>query len=229
MPIAKDARKFNQFEKSYWQYFLELEEQFLSTKRYVTFDQANFKTFSSEFLKLLEAICSEIDVVGKEIAHQIDSDFKITDGNVDIQKWWYKIQDWYREDTLEPIKLMDEIEFSPWAEYQIEEFVDKRGATRHRLVSNSKTPHWWTSYNKVKHSRTLDDPETQEKYFHRANLGNVCEAFSALYLLEKRYMMSVGRAVEYERCQKSKLFENEKPSFYVDEDGCWCQVIEEDD
>ena len=42
-------------------------------------------------------------------------------------------------------------------------------------------------------------------------------------------MMSVGRAVEYERCQKSKLFENEKPSFYVDEDGCWCQVIEEDD
>ena len=169
MPIAKDARKFNQFEKSYWQYFLELEEQFLSTKRYVTFDQANFKTFSSEFLKLLEAICSEIDVVGKEIAHQIDSDFKITDGNVDIQKWWYKIQDWYREDTLEPIKLMDEIDFSPWAEYQIEEFVDKRGATRHRLVSYSKTPYWWTSYNKVKHSRTLDDPETQEKYFHRAN------------------------------------------------------------
>ena len=138
-------------------------------------------------------------------------------------------EDWYREDTLEPIKLMDEIEFSPWAEYQIEEFVDKREATRHRLVSNSKTPYWWTSYNKVKHSRTLDDPETQEKYFHRANLGNVCEAFSALYLLEKRYMMSVGRAVEYERCQKSKLFENEKPSFYVDEDGCWCQVIEEDD
>ena len=41
--------------------------------------------------------------------------------------------------------------------------------------------------------------------------------------------MSVGRTVEYERCQKSKLFENEKPSFYVDEDGCWCQVIEEDD
>lgn len=205
------------------------QSSLLSTKRYVTFDQANFKTFSFEFLKLPEAICSEIDVVGKEIAHQIDSDFKITDGNVDIQKWWYKIQDWYREDTLEPIKLMDEIEFSPWAEYQIEEFVDKRGATRHRLVSNSKTPYWWTSYNKVKHSRTLDDPETQEKYFHRANLGNVCEAFSALYLLEKRYMMSVGRAVEYERCQKSILFENEKPSFYVDEDRCWCQVIEEDD
>ena len=28
-------------------------------------------------------------------------------------------------------------------------------------------------------------------------------------------MMSVGRAVEYERCQKSKLFENEKPSFML--------------
>ena len=42
MPITKDAKKFNQFEKSYWQYFLELEEQFLSTKRYVAFDKVQF-------------------------------------------------------------------------------------------------------------------------------------------------------------------------------------------
>ena len=47
--IRKDAKKFSRFEKSYWQYYLELEEQFVSTKRYVTFDKANFKTFSSEY------------------------------------------------------------------------------------------------------------------------------------------------------------------------------------
>lgn len=76
----------------------------------------------------------------------------------------------------------------------------------------------------MKHSRTLDDPETQEQFFHRANLGNVCEAFAALYLLEKRYMMSVDRAENYNRSQSSNLFEQRKPDFYQDENGCWCQA-----
>ena len=78
-----------------------------------------------------------------------------------------------------------------------------------------------------KHNRTLDNPETQEQYFHRANLGNLCHAFSALYLLEKKYMKSVGRAEEYNRCQKSELFEREKPAIFVDENGYWCQYIDD--
>lgn len=227
--IRKDAKKFSRFEKSYWQYFLELEEQFVSTKRYVTFDKANFKTFSSEYLKLLEAVCSEIDMVGKEIAHQINPEFKISDKNIDIQKWWYIIQDFITAGELKPVILLNEMAFSPWKGYIIEQYVDKNGATRHRLSGKSKTPSWWTSYNKVKHSRTLEDPETQEKYFHRANLGNVCEAFAALYKLEKQYMMAVGRALDYNRCKKSTLFENEKSVGYYDEDGDFCQADENGD
>ena len=69
MPIIKNQELFLRFEKIYWQYFLELEEQFLSTKRYVAFDKANFKTFSTEYLKLLVAVCGEIDTVGKAIRH----------------------------------------------------------------------------------------------------------------------------------------------------------------
>lgn len=71
MQLQKDAKRYKIFEKSYWNYFLELEDQFLATKRYVAFDTANFKAYSLEYLKLLEAVCSEIDIVGKEIAHQI--------------------------------------------------------------------------------------------------------------------------------------------------------------
>ena len=224
MAITKDKNIFSLFEKSYWQYFLELEEQFLSTKRYVAFDKANFKTFSTEYLKLLEAVCSEIDVVGKEIAHQIDTSFKVSDSKNNIQKWWYVIQDWVVEDDLEPVAILNELEFSPWKGYRIEQYVDAKGATRHRLEGDSQTPYWWTSYNKVKHNRTLDDPDTQEKFFNRANLGNLCDAFSALYILEKRYMMSVGGAEDYNRVQKSQLFERTKPSFYYDEDGALCQA-----
>lgn len=56
------------FKKSYWNYFLELEEEFLLTQKYVTFDKLNFNTFSAEYIKLIQAVCSEIDVVAKEIA-----------------------------------------------------------------------------------------------------------------------------------------------------------------
>ena len=221
MSISKDNNLFSLFERSYWQYFLELEEQFLSTKRYVAFDKANFKTFSTEYLKLLEAVCSEIDVVGKEIAHQISTSFKVSDSSNNIQKWWYVIQDWVVENH-DTVTLLNELTFSPWKDYRIEQYVDAKGATRHRLEGESKTPYWWTSYNKVKHNRTLTDPETQEQFFNRANLGNLCEAFSALYILEKRYMMSVGGADDYNRVQKSQLFEKTKSSFFVNEDGALC-------
>ena len=53
------------FKKSYWNYFLELEEEFLLTQKYVTFDKLNFNTFSAEYIKLIQAVCSEIDVVAK--------------------------------------------------------------------------------------------------------------------------------------------------------------------
>lgn len=85
MSIIKNKRLFELFERNYWQYFIELEEQFISTKRYVAFEKANFRTFSIEYLKLLEAVCSEIDVVGKEIAHQIDTSFRVTDPTIYIK------------------------------------------------------------------------------------------------------------------------------------------------
>lgn len=205
MQISKDSKLFYRFEKNYWKYFLELEESFIATKRYVAFDRVNYKTYSSEYLKLLEAVCSEIDVVAKEIAHQINPEFKILDHS-DIQRWWYIIQDWFREDALEPVTMTNELEFSPWSGYIIEQYKDKKGRACCKLSGNSKTPHWWTSYNKVKHSRTLEDPNTKKPYFQQANLVNLCNAFAALYLLEKRYMMSIGQKKEYSECQESQLF-----------------------
>ena len=227
MPIQKDAKKFLLFEKSYWNYFLELEEQFLETRKYVAFDTVNYSTYSLEYLKLLEAVCSEIDVVGKEIAHQIDPSFKKDDRYTNIRKWWFTIQQWYAENTLEPVKILDELAFDPWKGFEVEAYTDKNGRTGTRLKEKSTTPQWWIAYNKVKHNRTLDDPETDGKYFNRANLGNLCNVFSALYLLEKKYMRSVGRDQDYNRAKKSELFEREKPSLYWDNDGNLCQIDEE--
>ena len=150
MSITKEAKLFTAFEKNYWNYFIELEDQFISTKRYVAFDKANNKTFSLEYLKLLEAVCSEIDVVGKEIAHQIDRSFKINDTSANIQKWWFVIQQWFIEDDLQPIMMIDDMEFSPWKDYKIVQTKSKTGSYYLKLEDGIKTPSWWTAYNKVK-------------------------------------------------------------------------------
>ena len=76
----------NLFIKSYWDYFLELEEQFIETKRFVAFDKANSKSYSIEYLKLYQAVCSEIDVVGKEIAVAVNPTFKIDKNTKNIVK-----------------------------------------------------------------------------------------------------------------------------------------------
>lgn len=67
----KNEITLSQFIKSYWNYYLELEEQLNQTKRFVDFDISNYKTFSIEYLKLLQATCSEIDVVAKIIAKNL--------------------------------------------------------------------------------------------------------------------------------------------------------------
>ena len=59
----------------YWNYYLSLERQFENSRRYISFDNANYSTYSIEYIQLLQAICSEIDVVGKVIAQFNNKDF----------------------------------------------------------------------------------------------------------------------------------------------------------
>lgn len=81
----------NVFVKSYWNYYLELEDQFIATKKFVEFDVSNFTTYSVEYLKLFQAVCSEIDVVAKILAEEYDAAFKKLE-NKNIQKWGYNLQ-----------------------------------------------------------------------------------------------------------------------------------------
>lgn len=63
----------------------------IQTKRFVDFDISNYKTFSIEYLKLLQATCSEIDVFAKIIAEKLDPTFSKLN-NKNIQKWGFIIQ-----------------------------------------------------------------------------------------------------------------------------------------
>ena len=63
----------------------------------------------------------------------------------------------------------------------------------YRLTTGSSTPKWWSDYNKVKHNRTSpigDEPNAIN--YSKANLGNLCSALTALYILERAFMDTIG-------------------------------------
>lgn len=198
--------KFSAFVRSYWDYYLELEEQFLNTKKYIAFDMFNKNAYSVEFLKLIQAVCSEIDVVAKEIASALEPSFKV-DKSTNIQKWGYIIQ------NKLPIILKDEVIFDhgirvyPWKNWLYEQFRDGNNALRYRLKGKAETPPWWKAYTDIKHQRTRV-AKNGETNFTKANLINTINCFAALYVLETEYMATMnGKQEPINGIDNSKLFQ----------------------
>lgn len=194
------GEKLNQFIKSYWNYYLELERQLDSTKRYIEFDKHNFNTYSIEYLKLLQATCSEIEVVGKEISSEIGLDYK----DVYIQKIGYNVQQIFPDLDSKIVRIGDCV-LTPWEKFKCEKYTDKQKRVRYGFSKNMSSPKWWTAYNKTKHERTSTFEKDKTNYA-RANLGNIINAMGGLFILEMLFMehLADGEAFSYEQ---SKLFE----------------------
>lgn len=195
---------FEIFVKSYWNYYLELEEQLSSTKRFVDFDKSNSKTFSIEYLKLLQATCSEIDVVAKIIAEYVDPHFKGLD-NKNIQKWGFVIQNTFPRIEQLTAHFNNDYSLVPWRNWKYERYRDEKNHIRYRLVSGHETPYWWTAYNKVKHERTSYYNQRQTNYM-RANLENLISAMAALFILEKLFLAKLENGINLHTYPQSKLF-----------------------
>lgn len=196
----------NQFIKSYWEYFLELEAQLFETKRFVAFDTANAKAYSIEYLKLYQAVCSEIDVVGKEIAVAINPNFKI-DYKTNIQKWGYEIQQAFPMIKDTKICFNDDLIIQPYENWEYEKHTttDKNGIkkTKLRIKDKKNAIIWWRNYNSIKHRRIGLLEGT--KNFQLANQNNLIQAYSALFLLETLYVTSFSEFND-SYIGKSKLF-----------------------
>lgn len=181
--------KLSVFVRSYWDYYLDLEEQFSQTRKYIAFDIYNKNAYSVEFLKLMQAVCSEIDVVAKEIASALDPSFKV-DSSTNIQKWGYVLQNKMPRILTDEVVFDHSIRVSPWKNWLYEEYENKKGATRYRLKDSAKTPEWWKAYNSVKHQRTRVTDNGQINYT-KANLINLINSFAALYILETEYLATL--------------------------------------
>ena len=69
----------NSYFKRYCTYYLALEADFIATERFVTIDKDNAHSFSVEYIKQLQTICSEVEVVAKYLSSIIDDKSKCND------------------------------------------------------------------------------------------------------------------------------------------------------
>lgn len=219
-----NQQKLDTFVKNYWNYYVDLDHQMMSTRKYVEFSESNYSTYSVEFLKLYQAVCSEIDVVGKMLVSELNPEFRIDGSSTNILKWWYGIQDWYSNWKKKAVKFRRQYELQPWENFKVEYVADKNDKMYPRVIQTEgyKVPTWWSAYNKVKHERTSIDKSTQASNFEKANLINLSNAFSALYLLEKNYILMFGDMTSSYSITNSALFERDIPVFFTKDNELFC-------
>ncbi|MCR4755744.1 MAG: hypothetical protein K5868_09490 [Lachnospiraceae bacterium] len=147
----------------YYKYYSELSNLLYETEPYIALDDINFRAFSIKYNWLLQSVCSEVDVLMKEISLLIDPISKRAGINdckqVILQK--------YR--GIESLKVTfsgKDFDIVPWKNW------------------TSETPFWWSRYNNIKHHRVDYDTEQDIPYYKLANQKSVLYALSGLYILE---------------------------------------------
>lgn len=152
-----------EFMQNIWNYYLILEEDFLKVERFIEIEEDNFNTYSKEFVKQFQAICSELDVMFKMFCG-----YKLTEGNKSMFDYSKYMKENYPEiSNKKAVLIQNGIEIQPFQNWKHD--------------SKEKTLEWWTSYNKVKHNRF-----EKEKL---ANLKNVLYSLAGLFLIEKFYYL----------------------------------------
>ena len=204
--FSTDVNKFQEIEKTYWRYYIELEQEMLQTRRFVNFGLDNSKAYSLEYLKLYQAVCGEIDAFLKLLAKKLNPAFNVKKS--DIQKCWFEVQNWYQTVAIKSVTFCKEYDLEPWAGYT----VTRALSTNNRLIYSGSAPNWWKAYTDIKHARAVlgDDGKPN---FIKANLINVSNAFAALYILEKNAMNELGDEKNKAETTLSWLFDRRFRSY----------------
>lgn len=149
--------------KEHWKRYMDLELDFLSSKKYLSICDSNLKTHSAFFLDLILSLGSEIDILFQFICHLYgdDSSKTITNYKATLNKELPNI-------CNEQASLYEGIS-NPQIPFK---------------NLNSSTPDWWRIYQEIKHNNREKNSEVNgNKIYINANLENVLLCLSALYIL----------------------------------------------
>ncbi len=167
----------NLFLDQFWKYYLNLEKEVIRTFEYSTLDKLNSGTFSFEYAKLLQTICSEIDVLAKEYCNFLGYTKMDT-----MPKYASVIVTNKPDIKIREVDCLENraIKYNPFSLWEFNINTNVNG-----VVSITGTsPSWWTIYNKVKHQRLSMNTTYKKENYKLANQDNVMNAIAGLYQLE---------------------------------------------
>ncbi len=168
------------FENGYfWEYYMDLERQFIDFQNYVPYLQGNETVYSFRLVNLFLSIGSHIDSAFKEIFRNPDFLKKYSEINKKIVAGKASIQD-YR--VLEP-------EFCLSDRNVIFKRLPEQEILYPFKTFKQKSPEWWNFYNEVKHEFSVN--------FAKANFKNVRDALAGAFLINVVNKPAILRLYEY--------------------------------
>lgn len=182
-----------EFSQKYWKYYRYLEDDFLATEKYVAYDDYNFKTYSTEYIKIIQMTCAEIDVICKVFSKLLEPNFKGDTLSHCCKTITQTYPDFTKEEVLfKPIK---EKPLIPWDKWTWKENTNRNG----KKSVTGDNPQWWRDHNQVKHNRTI------KENYKKASLRNTILSLAALFQVESYiYKYLAGKNVI--AINHSKLF-----------------------
>ena len=153
-----------EFRNTYWNYYLQLENDFFSYCPYCEIDEVNDKAFSVKYLQLLLSVCGEIDSVCKTFCKRLDETLNLEEAGIkDYIPILCQSYPTFANETVQ-ICGYKYRELQPW-----------------KSIARGHIPNWWQRYNAIKHHR--DQQTNRLENYKYANQKNTIEALSALYIL----------------------------------------------
>lgn len=187
-----------EFRNTYWNYYVQLENDFFSYSPYCEIDTANDNAFSVKYLQLLLSVCGEIDSICKTFCKMLDENLDLdTAGILQYIPILCTNYPTFADETVQVLGYRYR-ELCPW-----------------KSITKGYVPNWWSRYNAIKHHR---DQKENYKY---ANQKNTMEALCALYILIEYWAawnFATDKAKEHDRTLqrlKSTKLKLVKWNFYL--------------
>lgn len=153
-----------EFRNTYWNYYVQLENDFFSYSPYCEIDPCNDNAFSVKYLQLILSVCSEIDSICKTLCKILDENLNLdTAGMYDYMPILNKNFPTFATEKVEILNYKYR-DLQPW-----------------KSIARGHVPNWWQCYNEIKHHR--DEQRNGKENYKYANQKNTLEALCALYIL----------------------------------------------
>lgn len=221
--------KLEEFYDLYWSQYLQVENEFIETFKYVSFSEENFKTYSQKFLELLLQIGSETDVSLKKLCKIIDPN---SNKDETIGQYGKTINTYHKSLFNDKISLniiysVDSTKYiNPINEYMTNT-VNSMNSNKTSTTTPKQGMSWWYVYNGIKHNR--------ETYYKQANQQNCLEGLLFLFdIMTNIYIKIIDneKTIEKYTFPTSKLFNYQNANIddsKINKGALWLNDLTKDD